>query len=558
VRTGVIAGVVFVVVAAVGGTAYAMSHRTTGSYRTATVTRGPVTQTLLLSGNVGPSVQSTVAFPASGTVATVPVRQGQVVAAGAVLATQDAAALTNQITQDEAGVASAKLTLYQAQTGQASSTSSFAAGSSSSGSGHSGTGSSGSSGQSAGSGASHGSTAAIKAAQSRLLATQRKVDASLAKTQADLTKAGTVCGTGSPPGPGGPHGQAERAAAGSSSGASAGSTTGPSASPTPSPSSNSAACAAALKTVLADESSTLGLQRALGQQESALDKLLQAGSSGTSGGSGSSASAAANSSSGVASAQQLAADQAEVDAAEAQLAVAEQNLAQATIASPIAGTVEAVNLSVGQQVGANSGSANVVVTGGDGHVVTTSVDVTDVTSVKVGESATVTADGSPIVHTGSVIAVGIAPTSTSSSSYPVTIGITDNGVGLRNGVSATVNLVVAHAVSTMVVPTSAVHTVGALRFVTVMAADGSQTVTRVTVGAVGPLYTQVSGGTLAVGDQVVLANLSTPLPTNSTFTRIGGGLGGFGGGVTRFRGTGTATGGTGATRVGGGAGGTGG
>ena len=59
------------------------------------------------------------------------------------------------------------------------------------------------------------------------------------------------------------------------------------------------------------------------------------------------------------------------------------------------------------------------------------------------------------------------------------------------------------------------------------------------MGATGPVLTQVSSG-LTVGEQVVLADLSTPLPTNTNpFATRGltGGGGGFGGG----RGAGGAT-----------------
>ena len=55
---------------------------------------------------------------------------------------------------------------------------------------------------------------------------------------------------------------------------------------------------------------------------------------------------------------------------------------------------------------------------------------------------------------------------------------------------------------------------------------------RVVVGAVGPVLTQVTSG-LTVGEQVVLADLSTPLPTNTnpfaSRTLTGGGGGGFAG-----------------------------
>jgi len=63
------------------------------------------------------------------------------------------------------------------------------------------------------------------------------------------------------------------------------------------------------------------------------------------------------------------------------------------------------------------------------------------------------------------------------------------------------------------VPTSAVHSRGAASFVDVLR-GGAPTPVRVTIGAVGPIVTQVTAG-LSPGDQVELADLSLPLPTNN-------------------------------------------
>ena len=63
------------------------------------------------------------------------------------------------------------------------------------------------------------------------------------------------------------------------------------------------------------------------------------------------------------SAADLIADQKAVDAAGDQLAAAEQALLQATIVSPIDGTVVAVNLSPGETVTADSSTANIVIAG---------------------------------------------------------------------------------------------------------------------------------------------------------------------------------------------------
>ena len=104
------------------------------------------------------------------------------------------------------------------------------------------------------------------------------------------------------------------------------------------------------------------------------------------------------------------------------------------------------------------------------------------------------------------------------------------------------------------VPTSAVEGIGAATFVTVLQAGKPERV-RVTVGATGPVLTQVTSG-LTVGEQVVLADLSTPLPTNTnpfasrSLTAGGGGFGGARTGGGARTASGPAGGGAGAGRSG--------
>src|SRR6202020_3661589 len=96
-------------------------------------------------------------------------------------------------------------------------------------------------------------------------------------------------------------------------------------------------------------------------------------------------------------------------------------------------------------------------------------------------------------------------------------------------------------------------------FVTVLQAGKLERV-RVVVGAVGPVLTQVTSG-LTVGEQVVLADLSTPLPTNTnpfaarSLTTGGGGFGGARTGGGAARGGAAARWGGGATPTAGGGGG---
>jgi HlyD family secretion protein len=74
-----------------------------------------------------------------------------------------------------------------------------------------------------------------------------------------------------------------------------------------------------------------------------------------------------------------------------------------------------------------------------------------------------------------------------------------------------------------------VQTVGNNSYVLVPA-SGQEARRKITVGIVGSIYTQVTGG-VAKGTTVILANLSQAVPSSSTSSSTGGfGGGRFGGG----------------------------
>jgi HlyD family secretion protein len=227
--------------------------------------------------------------------------------------------------------------------------------------------------------------------------------------------------------------------------------------------------------------------------------------------------------------------------------VARQNLAAATLAAPITGTVALVNISPGQQVTGGQGSgttADFVIEGVGGEEATTTVSVSDVGEIRVGQPATVTLDGSATPINGQVVAIGMlsSTSSTGTASYPVTIGLAAGAPTLFAGSDAQVAITLAKVSDAITVPTSAVEGSGAATFVTVLT-SGKPVLVRVVLGATGPVLTQVSSG-LTIGEQVVLADMSTPLPTNTNPFAARGlttGGGGFGGGRT---GTGTTGGGT--------------
>jgi HlyD family secretion protein len=246
------------------------------------------------------------------------------------------------------------------------------------------------------------------------------------------------------------------------------------------------------------------------------------GGSGSRSGGSSSASRSTGSSAAAAkppSAADLVAYQSAVDEATANVTVAQQAIAQATIVSPIAGTVVAVNFAPGDSASAASTTQNIMIAGNGGFEATTTVSLNHIPQVTVGQAATVNVDGVPTPLTGKVVSISPVPTSasTTTTSYGVIISLPPDATGLRTGAIGTSQIETASSPKGLAVPTSAITTNGNLHTVTVLNGDKTEIVP-VQVGVMGTTWTQITGG-LQVGQVVVLANLDQPLPDSATQTQ---------------------------------------
>lgn len=501
-----------VVVGAVGDAGARSDH--SPSYRTAVASTQKVDQVLGAVATVEPVSQASVAFPVAGTVDAVDVAVGDEVTVGERLAALEVADLEDAVDEKQAALDQANLTLELALAGE--DVGSVSGGSPSGGFGRS---------------ATAASSAAIEQAQQDVLDAQEAVDGSSAAAALALENAATVC-----------------AAASTSTGDGAETTT------TTSASSDTAACLTALQAVQAAQQQVAADQAALTAAADALTALLAEeaenpevpttttpsaspstpngsdGSDGSSGntsggtlpsGSDGTTSGSGDTASSSPSAEDLIAYQKLVDAAEDELAVAEQAVDQATIVSPIDGTVASVGLAVGDDVEAASATQNIVIVGNGGFEVTTSVSVKDLPGLEVGQSATVLPDGDSDAVAGEVVRIGVAAdTSGSTATYPVTIALTGDTSAMGNGSTASVVIVTSAAEDALAVPTSAV-TVDGDRSTVQLVVDGKATTTTVETGAVGQTWTEVTDG-LEQGDEVVLADLDEPLPGAATDTSSNG------------------------------------
>jgi hypothetical protein len=256
-------------------------------------------------------------------------------------------------------------------------------------------------------------------------------------------------------------------------------------------------------------------------------------------------------------------DQAAVTSAQDAFTGAQTDLTSATLKASIAGTVGSVTLASG----ASSAGQSVVIVGTGAVEVTVNVPLASIASIRVGQKANVTPEGATSSVPGDVTSISLLPsTSTSGSSsakattqgtgtgqgsatssspvYPVVVLVPDAIPALATGSRADVSLLIGTVAMVVTVPNSALTPLGNGQAQALTFKNGVATRAVVKTGYSGTLVTQVTSG-LTVGQQVVLADLSTALPTNTTNARRLGVGGGSTGGLAGagLGGAGTAGGG---------------
>jgi hypothetical protein len=261
---------------------------------------------------------------------------------------------------------------------------------------------------------------------------------------------------------------------------------------------------------------------------------------------------------GQSSASRAITDQAAVTSAEAALISAQADLTSATLKSSIGGTVGSVSL----VKGASSQGKSVVIVGTGAVEVTVNVPLASIGTVHMGQKANVTPQGATSIAAGSVTSISLLPSTSSSSTgtgggtgqgtstsssptYPVVVLVPDALPVLATGSRADVSLLIGTVSKVLTVPNSALTPLAKGQAMAQTLKNGVVTPALVKTGYAGTLTTQITSG-LSAGQQVVLADLNTALPTNTTSSRRLGVAGGPAGGLgSAGLGGGSLTGGTG-------------
>ncbi|MEU4561240.1 efflux RND transporter periplasmic adaptor subunit [Actinoplanes sp. NPDC023936] len=250
----------------------------------------------------------------------------------------------------------------------------------------------------------------------------------------------------------------------------------------------------------------------------------------------------------------------QVDQAELAVDEAEAGVAGAVLTAPMAGTVTAVNGTLGSSSGGSSSSGGA---SGDGSSSSSSsgfIEISDLskmqvsaafaeadaTSLKEKQAATVTWNALSGVEQSATV-TAIDPSATTANSvvtYGVTLTLDKVPTGAKVGQTVSVAVTTGSTENAVYVNPAALTTVGNRHTVTVVA-NGVQETRSVEIGLEGDSATEITSG-LTAGEQVVVKT------TSSSTTSGNQQQGGFPGGGGNFGGGGAAPGGGGNLGGGGG------
>lgn len=233
--------------------------------------------------------------------------------------------------------------------------------------------------------------------------------------------------------------------------------------------------------------------------------------------------------SGSTSPQTVQIDAAQIQIDQVNVSTLQHQVAGARLVSPIGGVVSQVNVKEGQSVTGGGTTYAVVVYTPGAYELTGTVSDAQVNLVADGQTVQVTPAGSTQAVLGKITAISPAATVTSGvATFAVTARLGDASNSIKPGISATASIVVNQVVHVLTVPTSAVHTTATGNTVQVLVNGAPQSVS-VQVGASDPTRTQIVSG-LKLNQVVVIAVITSSVPTSTAGTVFGGGAGGRGGG----------------------------
>ena len=197
-------------------------------------------------------------------------------------------------------------------------------------------------------------------------------------------------------------------------------------------------------------------------------------------------------------------DARDVIAAEAQILAAQAVLNQAKLSSPFSGVITEMNVQAGDQV--TAGAFAFRVDNLSSLLIELDISEIDINSVSIGQEVSMVFDAiEKKEYTGKVLSVDRIGTNTAGSvNFKATIEITNPDDLVRQGMTAAVNIQVHSVENALLVPNEAVRMLDNKRSVYVLNTDGTLRTAEVVLGIRSSVYSEVIGGNLSEGDQIVL------------------------------------------------------
>jgi HlyD family secretion protein len=193
----------------------------------------------------------------------------------------------------------------------------------------------------------------------------------------------------------------------------------------------------------------------------------------------------------------------DIDAAQARVAAAQSTLNQSRIIAPFDGVVTQAEPMVGDLVSLGAIAFRVEDLA---HLyVDLEISEVDINSVAVGQPVDMVFDAvQGKTYNGRVIKVNQSGDATAGAvNFVVTVELTDDDKQVKPGMTAAVTITVKEIQNTLIVPNRAVRVVDGNRVVYILV-DGQPVPTAIRLGAASDSHSEVVGGDLKEGDQIVL------------------------------------------------------
>lgn len=202
----------------------------------------------------------------------------------------------------------------------------------------------------------------------------------------------------------------------------------------------------------------------------------------------------------------------DLNAAKAKVAAAQATFDLSRITAPFNGTITRTGPQTGDHV--NAGQTAFQIDDLSKLMVDLQISEVDINNVALNQPVTLTFDAAPNkTYNGVVSKVDLAAKKgTSGVNFDVTVTLTDADELVKPGMSAAVTITVKQVTDTLIIPNRAIRMVDGGQRVVYVLRNGLPVPVIVRLGATADANSQVVGGDLKVGDQIIL---NPPAPTSS-------------------------------------------